>query len=1019
MNSQNSSRAWKNTASGLAVFAVVGCATYLATSGEEKHKNLSSADELRASGRPESDLVLGAGQTVSPSGPAAPAPKAESGSAARMTSLLVPKAPVEGVPLVAAGMNPDADKGRVLRLNPASFKSWGAVAPGERILLPTAGGEELYGTVNLVSSDPGWFRMGGTLDGEKGTFQLNAGAEGIHGGIYLLGLGIGYQIQMDGSDVVLVERRLSALMCHPGARLDPAGIEADSSGKVANVAGTQVIPALNTRPGAAGVIYMDFAGGVINSTQWGAPVTALPSALSGDSITQVINRVAECFAPFDITVTTRLSVYEGTPVGRRMRVVVTPTDTVAQGKGGVAFIDSWRWGGSDMVCWVFTGTVKTVADAASHEVGHTLGLNHHGTKIGKLDYYRGHGGGVSVPTSWAPIMGVAYGVNLTHWSRGEYYDANNTIQDDLYIIGSGTYKFTKTVTPGANGLVRVLPLNGTVFQTSGILTSQEDSNVFQFSTTGGRLTATVRPASAVTTGDFRLDLVDGNGASMTVADPVDTLGASISQTLVRGVYRLKVVPTGTGPRPPGGYKIGYSAYGSLGGYTLTGTVDGANNLPAFLSPSLITANVGVPISIKFDVTDADKTTVTTLAQKLPSWATFDPVNRVLSGTPTLESATGNWSLTLLAKSSAGETRMEFNLVVSQPSLSLTDALGSAVREITTVPTAPWIGVSRTLANGTSGTVAQSAPVADKGTTLLRCNYTAPAPAEAGQAASSWSIMTFFWQSDTEPGKDIVQCKVDGIVPKDMLTGQPVVLSGKRDWVKQTVLLSGAGTRRIEFAYTKDANLRAGADKVWVYGINIGQPPQIKTSPVSSVRVTPNGTAVGSGSFSLSAVASGASSVAWWKNGVALANGTTASGGTLSGVSTETLTVSNAKAADAGVYWLVAKNSWGAVSSQRSEVVVWVPPVVTSQPVAPIGLRIGDPLILTAQVSGAQPMYHQWKKDGVAGKWSATPSLTISRTTAASAGKYVLVAVNPSGTVSSKEVTVSFSQTSTKTASATK
>jgi hypothetical protein len=1018
MNPQNSSTAWKNAATGLAVFAVVGCATYLAVSGEEKRNTLPSSAEGSPSGGSESDLVLGTGQTVSPGGLNAPAARTAAGVAPRMISLLVPKAPVEGAPLVAAGMDPDADKGRVLRLNPASLKNWGAVAQGERILLPTAGGEELYGTVNLVSSDSGWSRMGGTLDGERGTFQLNASAEGIHGGIYLPGLGIGYQIQMDGSDVVLVERRLSALMCYPGVNRDPAGSVQGSSGTVARVDGTQVIPALNTRPGATGVIYMDFAGGVINSTYWGTPITAEPSALSGDSITQVINRVAECFAPFDITVTTKLAVYQGTPLGRRMRVVVTPTDTARPGSGGVAGVGTWANGGADMVCWVFTKTVKSVADAATHEVGHTLGLWHHGTKIGKLEYYRGHGGGLSVPTSWAPIMGVGYDVSLTQWSRGQYYDANNTRQDDLYIIGSGTNNFTKTVTPGANGLVRMLPLNGTVFQTSGTLTSQEDSNVFQFSTTGGRFTATVRPASAVSTGDFRLDLVDGNGASMIVADPVDTLGASISQTLVRGVYKLKVVPTGTGPQPLLGYKTGYSAYGSLGGYALTGMVEGANNLPAFLSPSLITATAGVPISIKFEVTDADKTTVTTLAQKLPSWATFDSKSLLLSGTPTLESSTGSWSLTLLAKSSAGETRMEFALVVSPQSLPLTDALGSAVREITTVPTAPWIGVSRTRADGTSGTVAQSAPVADKGTSLLRCNYTAPAPAEAGQAASSWSIMTFFWQSDTEPGKDIVQCKVDGMVAKDMLTGQPVVLSGKRDWVKQTVLVSGAGTRRIEFAYTKDANLKAGADKVWVYGINIGQPPQIKTSPVSSLRVTP-GTAVGSGRFSLSAVATGALSVAWWKNGVALAEGTSASGSTLSGVSTGTLTVSNAKAADAGVYWMVAKNSWGAVTSQRSEVVVWVPPSVTSQPVAPIGLRIGDPLILTAQVSGAQPMYFQWKKDGVAGKWSATPSLTIRRTTAASAGKYVLVAVNPSGTVSSKEVTVSFNQTAGKTVSATK
>jgi predicted peptidase len=65
------------------------------------------------------------------------------------------------------------------------------------------------------------------------------------------------------------------------------------------------------------------------------------------------------------------------------------------------------------------------------------------------------------------------------------------------------------------------------------------------------------------------------------------------------------------------------------------------------------------------------------------------------------------------------------------------------------------------------------------------------------------------------------------------------------------------------------------------------------------------------------------------------------------------------------------------------------------------------------------MFYQWKKDGVAGRWSSTPSLTINKTTAASAGKYVLVAVSPRGTVSSQEVTVSFSQATAKTAAAAK
>ncbi len=140
---------------------------------------------------------------------------------------------------------------------------------------------------------------------------------------------------------------------------------------------------------------------------------------------------------------------------------------------------------------------------------------------------------------------------------------------------------------------------------------------------------------------------------------------------------------------------------------------------------------------------------------------------------------------------------------------------------------------------------------------------------------------------------------------------------------------------------------------------------------------------------------------------------------MEGVNTGTLTVRGAKAADAGVYWMVARNSWGAAASNRAEVVVSVPPVVTVPPVDQIGLKVGDPLILTAKVSGAQPIFYQWKKDGVGGRWSGTPSLTISKTTVANAGKYVLVAVSPSGTVTSKEVTVSFAGVPVKTAGASR
>jgi hypothetical protein len=59
-----------------------------------------------------------------------------------------------------------------------------------------------------------------------------------------------------------------------------------------------------------------------------------------------------------------------------MRAVVTPTDTAGPGTGGVAYINSWKWGGSDIVCWVFNQGIKSCADTIAHEVGHTLGFTH-------------------------------------------------------------------------------------------------------------------------------------------------------------------------------------------------------------------------------------------------------------------------------------------------------------------------------------------------------------------------------------------------------------------------------------------------------------------------------------------------------------------------------------------------------------------------------------------------------------------------------------------------------------------
>jgi len=118
-------------------------------------------------------------------------------------------------------MNPDADKGRVVKLEPVALKHWGELKQGTLILLPTATGETLEGVVNLVMEDNGWVRIGGALFNKKGSFTLNTSADQVNGRILLPSEEIGYEIVMDGTEVLLIERRLSSLICSPGIETSP------------------------------------------------------------------------------------------------------------------------------------------------------------------------------------------------------------------------------------------------------------------------------------------------------------------------------------------------------------------------------------------------------------------------------------------------------------------------------------------------------------------------------------------------------------------------------------------------------------------------------------------------------------------------------------------------------------------------------------------------------------------------------------------------------------------------------
>jgi hypothetical protein len=312
------------------------------------------------------------------------------------------------------------------------------------------------------------------------------------------------------------------------------------------------------------------------------------------------------------------------------------------------------------------------------------------------------------------------------------------------------------------------------------------------------------------------------------------------------------------------------------------------------------------------------------------------------------------------------------------------------------------------ADGTLGTVAKSGLIANRGSTKVTFDYTVPGASKT----KAVTLLTFYWKASTERignnrrSGDFVQCLVNGRLADDAESGKTLLLGGETGWVRQTVRIQGTGSQRVEFVYSKDASLSSGQDRVWVYATSIGQAPVMVTQP------TPQKLPQGATSFVLNAEVSGADTLVWKKDFATLGDGPTATGSFVAGAKTAALNLTNIGAGDMGYYWLEARNAFGGVVTNPVQVVVIAPPVITQQPSAPIGLRVGDPLILTVNVGGAGPLSYRWFKDGIpmASKKSesGTISYALGKTTTSAAGTYKVTVANQFGTVTSNEITVSFS-----------
>jgi hypothetical protein len=451
----------------------------------------------------------------------------------------------------------------------------------------------LQGRVTLVVNDEYSLRVGGVSRTDDRAFFWLAVKDGRLSGFVELPAkgerGIAYTLATTAKGRGQMKRQpLGNVRC-VGIPKEPDDLQAARAPQAAPPA----IPQLESRPSAADVFYLDFDGEEVTNTDWnanytdGKPFTVQPANLTAYEIEQIWKSVSEVYSPFNVNITTKLNVYKNAVPGRRMRCTITPTDAWFIKKdgekvGGVAWLDVF--GDSSLspneTCWVFNTSMKSAAMTVAHELGHALKLRHHGGGANvDGEYNLGHG---SRPLSWGPIMGAPYHATVVQWSRGEYENANNSEQDDLAVIN--TFPFDNNtkgglafVNDGHGSTRRTARLINkktgptTWTSTPAVITGTSDVNFHKF-TVPTDLPYYSASIDAILTEfmptlKIALELQDATGGYIVATDDAAArMDADFNINLDAGkTYYIKA--WGTGHRDP--LTNGFSAYGSVGQYTLS------------------------------------------------------------------------------------------------------------------------------------------------------------------------------------------------------------------------------------------------------------------------------------------------------------------------------------------------------------------------------------------------------------------------------------------------------------------
>lgn len=376
------------------------------------------------------------------------------------------------------------------------------------------------------------------------------------------------------------------------------------------------IPVLNSLPGAAKSLFLDFDGDVqqvwhrtdnvqqtytnVTAGQFNLDHTAGFSNAEASAMKKIWAIVADDYAPFNINVTTVAPPSFANDVAVRVvmcgdttaklttgatsvtvsgdRFIANDNGATLANNSGYSSIGSFSDGEPNVV-YVFAKYINTwptvdsehrtcdlqyvMATTASHEAGHAFGLVH---DPGPGGY--GYSVGTDITT---PIMGSNAQGDRTIWSS---YTAGSTPHDNVQELTNklgarpddfgDSYLTANTLRLTSPGNTVAKPSSVTV---KGIISTSSDADWFRFTSSGGTYNFSIDTPQFANLDSrlevYRIDslpfvtiprLIASSDPSIPTSNPFSGLGASLSLSLVAGSYAVAVKSHG--------------GYGDLGNYTL-------------------------------------------------------------------------------------------------------------------------------------------------------------------------------------------------------------------------------------------------------------------------------------------------------------------------------------------------------------------------------------------------------------------------------------------------------------------